>query len=223
MQDYVENFKNALPKALRTSVTPALVEQVRKLAGDSEYAEFYTDNLVSYASVIKTGRYKVASYIHACKYVSHKLLGDSNADAYMKTFPSRYKRMVNKGLSDREISSFVAAYSKGQLVVKIMSQSIIPAYISNIDKLQKAIDREYHLMSHARSELVQHQAAAKLIDVLTPPEGVNMQLDVHVSADDTLSKLREVMGELAAVQLNAIQNKSVTIEHVAQSKITKDE
>ncbi len=94
MQLTIEQFKQSLPDKVKRSVNQELIDQVNNTLGDPELYESYRDNLLSYTRVMADGRFKVTSYIDAVRYVSHKLMGCTNIEAYTKTFPNKYQGFV---------------------------------------------------------------------------------------------------------------------------------
>jgi hypothetical protein len=95
----VEQFQQALPDKVKKSVNQQLIDQINKTLSEPELYEAYRDNLMSYTRVMADGRFKVENYVDAVKYVSHKLMGCSNIDAYTRTFPDKYQNFVNTGVS----------------------------------------------------------------------------------------------------------------------------
>ena len=82
MQLTIDQFKQALPDKVKKSVSQELIDQVNATLSDPEMFEAYRDNLLSYTKVMADGRFKVSEYINAVRYVSHKLMGCTNIDAY---------------------------------------------------------------------------------------------------------------------------------------------
>ena len=121
----LEQFRLALPDKVKKSVNQELVDQVNKTLGDPEMYEAYRDNLLSYTRVMSDGRFKVSEYISAVKYVSHKLMGDTNIDAYSRTFPDKIQRFMAQGVAPKDIASYVTAYNKSKLVNLIFEQPIL--------------------------------------------------------------------------------------------------
>ena len=94
----VGTVKALLPKGTRTMVTQELVDKLNKFNEDPKMVGSFKENFLTYISVMKTGKYKMEDYLYAVKFVSHKLLGDSDINAYIKTFPERYARLSELGL-----------------------------------------------------------------------------------------------------------------------------
>ena len=112
----LEQFRDVLPKQVRGAISDELIDAVNVAIANSELRENFRDNLLSYTSVMKDGKFKIESYINAVKYVSLKLLGSSNVDAYLKTFPDKHQWFIAQNTSSKDISAYVAAYNKNKLV-----------------------------------------------------------------------------------------------------------
>jgi len=165
-----EQFKAALPAQIKKSVNPSLMKQVNQTLSSTEAMESFKENLLTYTSVMTDGRFKITSYINAVKYVSFKLLGSTNIAAYSKTFPDKIARFKAQGVSDKDVSSYAAAFNKSKLVNLIFEQTLVPTHVLNAPLFQKAINVQAELMMTANSEKVRSDAAACLIKELKPPE-----------------------------------------------------
>ena len=215
-----EEFKAALPDKVKKSVSTALIAEVNKVMTDPDFFEHYRDNLISHASVMKDGKYKVQGYLDAVKYVSHKLMGRSNFESYKRTFPDKMTRFAAQGTSDKDISSYVSAYNGGQLVNALWAQTLIPVHVYNQDYFQKALNTQFELMNDTNiSPKVRSDAANSLLTHLKPPEVQKVELSVGVSEDGSIAALREATMKLAQAQRLAIGSGSVTAQEVAHSKV----
>jgi len=212
-----EQLQASMPKKFRHNVTDEMVSFINATEGD-EFRDVYKENLVGFADVIESGRYKMLDYVNAVKFVSYKLIGDSNTIAYAKTFPDRYQRLVDKNTPMKTIASFSTAYNKGDLVHKILERTLVPVHILNMDVHQEAINTQAELMRSAKSETVRQKAAECLITQLKAPEAAKIEVDVSYS-NSSIDELRETTRALAQQQLKMIQSGAVTAEHVAQSDI----
>ena len=85
----------SMPKKFRHNVTEDMVKFINATEGD-EFRDIYKENLLGFSDVMQLGRYGMTEYLNAVKFVSYKLLGDSNTIAYAKVFPDRYQRLVDK-------------------------------------------------------------------------------------------------------------------------------
>ena len=219
----VEEFKTALPEKVKKSVNQELIDQINKTLSDPEMYESYRENLVSYTRVMADGRFKVPNYINAVKYVSHKLMGCSNIDAYSKTFPDKMVNFANQGVSSKDIASYVTAYNKGKLVNLIFEQTLIPSYVLNQDLYQKALNVQAELMVSAHSEKVRSDAAAHLMQALKMPDVSKVELDVKVSESSVISQLRQTTLELARQQRLSIEAGQMNAQEAAHSRVIEAE
>lgn len=211
--------KKALPDKYKRSLTDESLNTINTLLADPNLHEAYRENFLTYTSVLTDGRYKVEDYLNAVRYCTHKLMGNSNMDSFVKAFPDRYQAMLNKGISAKEMSAHVSMYNKNKLVNAIMEQSAIPSWIINQDLYQKAINTQADLMMNAHSEKVRSDAANSLLIHLKPPEVKKVELDIGMKKNDDIEQLRILTAELAAQQQRLIQAGVTTAKEVAQVKI----
>ena len=218
----VEQFQKALPVKVKKSVNQELIDKINQTLSDPDSYESFRDNLLSYTKVMADGRFKLSNYIDAVKYVSHKLMGCTNIDAYMKTFPDKYNRFVQQGVSAKDIASYVTAYNKSKLVGLIMEQTLVPSWILNQDLYQQALNVQAQLMVGAISEKVRCDAANSLLTHLKMPETQKVELDIGVKEDSSIAALREATMELARQQKLAIEAGSMDAERIAHSRVVID-
>ncbi len=215
----VEQFKSALPDKVRKTVNQELIDQINTTLNEPELYESYRDNLVSYTSVMADGKFKISSYIEAVKYVSHKLMGCTNIDAYTKTFPAKYARFIAQGVSAKDIASYVTAYNKNKLVNLIFEQTLIPSYVLNQDLYQKALNVQADLMMNAKSEKVRCDSANSLLTHLKMPETQKVELEIGVKEDSTIAALRATTMELAKQQRLMVESGAMNAQVVAHGKL----
>jgi len=216
----IAEVRSAIPKRMRPAITDAYVQDINDIINSNEeMLEHYRENLITYASILLDGKYKVGSYINAIKYVTYKLLGDSNELAYSKTFPLRYRRYIDKGLNSRQIGSYCGAFNSTKLVSGILAQSLVPFYVTNAPAYQEALNCQILLMNNARSEKVRCDAANSVLTQLKPPEVSKIQLDIGVKEDKTIDELRQTTLELVAQQRAMIESNTLSVTQVAHSKL----
>ena len=218
----LETFRTSLPDKVKKTINQELMDSINKTLSDPDMYETYRENLLSYASVMADGRFKMESYVSAVKYVSHKLMGASNIAAYIKTFPDKYQDFINRGIETKDIASYVTAYNKSKLVNLIMEQTLIPSYVLNQDLYQKALNVQAELMLTAKSEKVRSDAANSLLTQLKMPEVNKVQLDVNVKEDGSIAALRESTLELVRQQKLMVQAGAMNAQEVAHSKLVID-
>ena len=141
-------------------------------------------------------------YLNAVKFVTNCLLSNSDAVAYAKTFPDRYKRLIDEGMDDKTIYSFVSKFKSNKQVSQILSQTLVPIYVLNAPLLQEAINVQVDLMYNAKREDVRQLASKTLIEKLTPPESakINMKIEVDETTKLQQAKLIEHVGNIALNQ-----------------------
>lgn len=215
----LEQFQKALPDKMRKTVNQELVDSINTVLSSPDMYEAYRDNLLSYMSVLNDGKYKIMDYVNAVKYCSHKLMGSTNLDAFIKTFPDRYNNYVANGTSSKDIASYITAYNKNKLVNSIMEQSLIPSWILNQDMYQAALNVQFGLMNTAVSEKVRSDAANSLLNHLRPPEVQKVSLDIGVKENSTIDVLRQTTLELVSMQRKMIEANAMTVIDVAESRI----
>lgn len=215
-----EEFKRALPAKFHTQINQQAIDTVNQILVEPEMADYYKENFVTYSYILQDGKYSMEAYVNAIKYCSYKIAGLSNKDAYIKTFPVRYKAHLAKGTSDKAIDSYIHAYNKTKLVTAILEQAYIPSWLLNQDAYQRAINVQLDLMQNADSEKVRSDAANSILNHLKPPENNKIELDIGLSgAKDTLNDLRKTMKDLASMQRTQIASGNVDAKTVAESRI----
>ena len=218
----IEQFQRALPDKVKPTINQELIDKINTTLTEPELYEAYRENLVSYTQVMNDGRFKVTNYIDAVKYVSHKLMGCTNIDAYSKTFPDRITRFQNQGTSAKDIASYVTAYNKSKLVNLILEQTLVPSYVLNQDLYQKALNVQADLMISARSEKVRSDAANSLLTHLKMPQTQKVELNLGIKEDSSIQALRETTMALAEQQKRMLQAGAMNAEQVAHSKLVID-
>ena len=215
----IEQFKQCLPDKVKKSVNQELIDQINGTLSDPEMFEAYRDNLLSYTRVMADGRFKIDSYVDAVRYVSHKLMGCTNIEAYTKTFPDKYQRFVQQGVQSKDIASYVTAYNKNKLVNLIFEQSLIPSYVLNQDLYQKALNVQAELMVSSGSDKVRCDAANSLLTHLKMPETQKVELEIGIKEDSSIAALRATTLELSRQQRLMMEAGAMNAQQVAHSKI----
>lgn len=193
----LDQFRDALPDQMKKNINVDVVNGINALLGDPDMAEQYRDNLLGYTQVMKEGKFKLTSYVSAVKYVTQKLAGKNNQDAYMATFPDKWNDWIARNVSSKDISSYVSVYNGSKLVNLILEQTLVPNWILNQDIRQKAINHLATLMTTASSEKVQAEAAIGLLTHLKMPEKLKVELDVGVKENSVMDQLQKASLDLA--------------------------
>lgn len=215
----VDEFKKVLPKNAKDSVSQELIDKINLMLNDTELSQNYRDNLLGFTSVMADGKYKLDDYLNAVKYVSYKLLGDSNVTAYVKTFPDRYNKLVSEGKDSKTISSYVSAYNSNKLVSGIYEQSMIPTWLLNAENFQKAINVQVDLMLNAQSEKVRSDAADSVLTHLKRPEATKVELSIGVKENSVISELEATTRALVNQQRAMLESGKMTANDIALAPI----
>lgn len=216
----LDDVKRAVPSHLRANVTQVLVDNLNNISTDPVVAEDIRNNFVSYTAILKEGRFKLEDYLNAVTYVSYKIMGHSNQDAYAKTFPQRYAALIARGVQQKDIASYVVAYNKGKLVNMILEQSLVPTWVLNQDLYQKAINVQAELMTSANSEKVRQEAANSLLTHLAKPKEGSFQINIGETENSGMREMRDLLRELAQSQKEAIQGGKMKTVDVAAQRIS---
>jgi hypothetical protein len=214
-----EQFKMALPEKVRKNVSQELMDTINNVVSEPELYEAYRENLMSYTKIMQDGRFSLDNYLNAVMYVSHKMMGNTNIQAYSKTFPDKITRFKATGVSDKDVSSYCTAYNKSKLVNLIFAQTLVPSYILNQDLYQKALNVQADLMLNAKSEKVQTDAANSLLTHLKMPESTKVEMDITVKEDGSIAALRRTTLELAKVQRQAIERGHMNAQDIANGRL----
>lgn len=219
----VQQVATALPANLKGAATQSFVDQINNIVTDPLVAEQVRDNFMSYTHILKDGKFKTEDYLHAVTYVSFKLMGLSNQDAYFQTFPARHAALVAKGTSSKDISAYVSAYNKGKLVNMILEQTLVPTWVLNQDIYQRAINTQADLMMNAQSELVRTTAANSILTHLAKPKAVGPLINLDMRENSGMNELRNVLTELAQRQRDLIASGASSTKEIADQRIIEGE
>lgn len=214
-----ELVARALPGNLKSAATDQLADMINQISADPLIAEQIKDNFLSYASVLKEGKFKVEDYLNAVAYCSYKLMGDSNQDAYFKTFPQRYANLVAAGRTPKEISAYVSAYAKGQLVNKIMEQTLVPSWVLNQHMYQAALNTQFKLMTNEDvSPKVRSDAADSLLTHLAKPKEAGPLINIDMGETSGMNELKDALARMAQQQ-QVLINAGVSTKEIAAQDI----
>jgi len=228
----LDELKASVPKNRRTMITQGVVDTLNQLASDEgeDFAEHYKQNFLSLSQVMSTGAYAVKDYMNAIKFVAHKLLDNSDIDAYMLTFPDRYQRLMTKWndldprmseetIRGSKISPFVTAYRRNELVMKLAEQALLPSKILNAPKFQDALNVQYDRMYNSIRDQDRIAAAESVLKYTAPNEVQKFELEVGIKGQDEIQSLRDEMQRLALQQQTGIKAGTNTSLEIAESRL----
>ena len=215
----LDEFRSSVPTRLQKNVTPAILKRINETLLNPEIHDMYRENLLSYTCVLKEGRFKMTNYLDAVQYVSYKLMGHTNIQAFSLSFPEKMKKWEDDKVEPKDVASYISAYQNSKLVMLILEQTMIPVHVLNRDTYQRAINKQAHLMMHAKSEKVQSDAANSLLVNLKPPENQKIELEITEKEDSVIDALRQTTAEFVAQQRRALEQQTMTAQDAAIQKI----
>lgn len=215
----VESLVQALPSKFKDMATQSLADKINAIgSNDPEMARGIRENYITFSSVLKDGRYTADDYLRAVTYVTCIIVGKSKTEAYHAAHPDRMNRMLADGRSPKDISAYVAAYHKGQLVTAMLEQAVVPLWLVNQGIAQQAVNQLAHLMMNASSEKVQGEAASALLTHLKQPEAKKVNLEIGIQENDSLKEMRAVTEQMAQ-QLQTMLQSGANLKDVAGGRI----
>ena len=218
----LNQIQKALPPNLKSSATQAMADLLNNVSTDPDFAQQVRDNFISYSSVLRDGKYKTEDYINAVTYVSYKLMGHSNQDAYFKTFPARYATLLAKGTSSKDIAAYVSAYNKGKMVNAIMEQTLVPTWVLNQHMYQEALNVQADLMANSKSDKVRCDAANSILTHLAKPKEAGPLINIDLRETSGMNELRETLAAMAKQQQELIGS-GVSSREIASQRIMNAE
>lgn len=201
----VTDVAKALPPNLKGAATQTFVDQINNIVNDPVVAEQVRNNFISYTKVLQDGKFKTEDYLHAVTYVSFKLMGMSNQDAYFRTFPQRHAALVAKGTQTKDIAAYVSAYNRGKLVNMILEQTLVPSWVLNQDLYQQALNTQAQLMISSPSDMVRTQAANSLLTHLSKPKEAGPLVSIDLRENSGMNELKDTLTKLAVQQQELIR------------------
>ena len=214
----LESVRKLVPKNQRTLITQEFLDKLEASVNDSLVAEQFKENFVTYLNVLSKGKYKMEDYINAVKYVSFKLLGYSNINAYTATFPERYERLKTEGQT--QIEAFVSMYNKNKLVMQIYEQTIVPSYVLNAPMHQQALNTlAAMIIDDDVRGMTKVKACEAILQYTKQPDVVKGELTIGIEQSDTINDLREITENLADTYRMMLEKKGMRLKDVAEANI----
>lgn len=214
----LESVRKLVPKNQRTLITQEFIDKLEAGVNDSVVAEQFKENFVTYLNVLSKGKYKMEDYINAVKYVSFKLLGYSNINAYIATFPERYERLKAEGQT--QIEAFVSMYNKNKLVMQIYEQTIVPSYVLNAPMHQQALNTlAAMIIDDDVRGMTKVKACEAILQYTKQPDVVKGELTIGIEQSDTINDLREITENLAGTYRMMLEKKGMKLKDVAEANI----
>ena len=214
----VDAIKRLVPKPQRTLITQEFVDNLENCAKDTGIAEEFKNNFITYLSVLSKGKYKMADYINAVKFISFKLLGYTDIDAYAATFPDRYQRLVEEG--QEQIYAFSSMYAANKLVTSIYAQTMVPTYVLNAPLHQEAINKLAEMIRKPNiTDFNKIRACEAILQHTKQPEVIKGELTIGIEQSDTIEDLREITENLAETYKTLLKKEGMTLREIADADI----
>jgi hypothetical protein len=212
-------FLDRLPNHRKKFVNKELLDMIERIEQQDEAEGTFVDMVVDNETVMGKGRYKAASYINACRFVSHYLQTEKVQESYDKTFPEKALDRIARGVSASSMSNSASMYLKGTLVQQILAQSQVGLNVFHARKRHKAVERLYDLMENSKSEKIQLESADRLLTHLKDPEQSMVELQITDSRGDYTNDLENKMKALAQEQLKVLTSGMVSAKEIIESSI----
>ena len=213
--------KRLLPKSHRSLITQEFLDKVESCVENPLIAEQFKENFVTYLNVLSKGKFKMEDYINAVKYISFKLLGFTNIDAYAATFPDRYEKLLKEG---QQVDAFVSVYNKNKLVTAIYEQTMVPTWVLNAPLHQEALTELAKMLKDPNVKgMTKVKACETILQYTKQPEVIKGELTIGMEQNDTIADLREVTEQLAKTYKTALMSKAATLKELTEASIVDAE
>lgn len=211
-----------VPRQHKSKITQEFIDTLNGMVKDPTMAEVYQKNVITYADVLRDGRFKLTDYFNAVMYVSYKMMGLGNLAAYQKVFPDKCKDMVARNIPQKDMQAYAAMFNKNKLVTLIYEQTLIPDHIMYASVRHRAIAAQANLLNSSNEHVVQ-KAADSLMNHLKAPESAKISIEMGAKDSGVLSDLTNALNVLSRKQSDAIAVGSHSVKEIAHSRIIEGE
>lgn len=217
----LEEVKNIMPKNKKNLITEEIVDMLNNEFNNQDTIDEFKENFITYSKILSSdSKFKIKDYIKAIKFITLRMLNHTIYDSWKITFPDRYNRLIELGKTEEEIRPYSSMYSKNDLVVQLLKQSVIPTYILNAPLHQEAINIAMNIARNDKvTPIARVQAAKTVLEYTKQPEVQAIQLDVGIKDIDEITELNKTTRQLAELQLRALESGNVSLKDVAESRI----
>ena len=218
----VPEVLSIVPRQHKSKITQEFIDTLNGMVKDPTMAEVYQKNVITYADVLRDGRFKLTDYFNAVMYVSYKMMGLGNLAAYQKVFPDKCKDMVARNMPQKDMQAYAAMFNKNKLVTLIYEQTLIPDHIMYASVRHRAIAAQANLLNSSNEHVVQ-KAADSLMNHLKAPESAKISIEMGAKDSGVLSDLTNALNVLSRKQSDAIAAGSHSVKEIAHSRIIEGE
>ena len=180
----MEMLETYVPKTSKKAVTRDLLDNINTLIDDPDYGQEFKDNFITYSSILDSNnKWSMQMYLNAIQYYSLTCAGLSQVKAYVRVFPDRLKKRLDRGEMVKDIGGEASRYNGTALVCKVRDQALIPLHLVNQGVVQQSINVLVDIAMNGRSEVARVTAASNLIKELRPPEVTKNEITIGLSDD----------------------------------------
>jgi hypothetical protein len=196
-------------KRLDNTITQELIKKIT----DKGYltSEDIESRIVDTSHILNSGKWKVTDYMKAVEFTSYRLAGDSQVEAYRKTFPERCSTKKNN-----TILASASIYNSGKLVQHLIGMAQIPLHLLYMRERHAAIRRLAGLIETSMSERIQMEASDKLLTHIKGPEEFKFELDLGIGANDTIAELTDSLNSIAAMAKKKLDDGTIDAKQLIQ-------
>lgn len=216
----VETIRKVLPRNLSSHITDDFVDKLVGSIKDKEIARNILDNFISYSSALKHGGYSLDEYMNAVKYVSYKLMDYNSTEAYIATFPDRYKELRKNG-QDKFVGNYASMYNRGKLVNLIFEQTMIPTYVLNAPLHQEALNTLADIIRDDKIKgMVKVKACETILNYTKKPDVIKGEININMGQQSSvINELREVTEQLASTLQKSLTSGQKSLNEVTNTEI----
>lgn len=217
----LSQIKAVLPHRQAKLITQDTLNEINKLAKDSDYGEDFIDLYRDHLNIlVQDQRRNSDKYLQAIKFFYLIEGGLSLTDAYILVFPERYeaRRASKRDFTKADMTSEGSRFNATKMVNDIRKAATVPIQLIHRHTLYEAIAVEADIMRNAKSELVRQKAAAHLIDALKPAEEQVLSIQVEDGSKSAIEELRLATSRLASAQFDRIHS-GTPVKDIAESVV----
>lgn len=214
-----EELKERLPMNQGRLLSTRVVDMINEINSSEDFhRDQFIENMISYSSVLTTGRYKIEDYLKAVEFCSYKACGDTQLIAYQKTFRDEIAIKLRTTSRSPDFTSAASNYAKGKLVVGIMAQAQVPLNLFFAQEKFKLVGVLLDLAYTSKNERIKMESADKALGHLVDPTDNKIEIDLNVNQDSGVKSLEAKMDNLARLAVENITNGNMSVKELADSK-----
>jgi hypothetical protein len=214
-----EELKQRLPMSQGRLLTTKVVDMINDINSSEDFhKDQFIENMISYSSVLTSGRYKVEDYLKAVEFLSYKACGHTQLMAYEKTFREEIMIKMKTTSRSHDYTSAASNYAKGKLVTSIMAQAQIPLNLFFAQEKFKLVGVLLDLAYTSKNERIRMESADKALSQLQDPTDNKIEIDVNIKGDSAVRSLEEKMNQMAILAKENIEKGVSSLKQLADSK-----